>query len=577
MAGASDPDLDELRWTIGAARLIFGPHMNIQAPPNLSPGEYQALIDAGINDWGGVSPVTIDYVNPEAPWPHLDALREGTEQAGKTLVQRLPLYPEFCFDRERWLDPGLRAAVLRAIDASGHARCDPWCPGLDDAIAPPCSVAPCAASPLFTTAVDRVIEKSLAGAALSEAELVSLFEARGRSFDAVCAAADARRAQTSGDVVRYVVNRNINYTNVCGYRCQFCAFSKGRLALNLRGTPYDLDGEEVARRAREAWERGATEVCMQGGIHPDYTGETYLALVRAVKAAVPDLHVHAFSALEVTHGASTLGISIADYLRRLKETGLGTLPGTAAEILHDEVRKIICPDKLCTKSWLSVIESAHRVGLRTTATIMFGHIDAPRHWAAHLLEIRRLQERTGGFTEFVPLPFIHMEAPMYHKGAARRGPTSREAILMHAVSRLALHPLIPNIQVSWVKMGLAGVCAALRAGANDLGGTLMNESISRAAGTQHGQEMPPEAMDRMILSIGRVPRQRTTLYREAPEAQTVASYRAPPLTAIVQPAAMRYARLAETGAHFRDQQNPDAKPAARRSRSRKPADAAGLS
>ena len=575
MAGAPDPDLDELRWTIAAARLIFGPDMNIQAPPNLSPGEYSALIDAGINDWGGISPVTIDYVNPEAPWPHLDVLREQTERAGKTLVQRLPLYPEFCLERERWLDPGLRVPVLRAMDATGHARADPWCPGIDVSMTDSRGLAGGAASPLFTTPVDRVIDKSMAGGALNAAEITSLFEARGRSFDAVCTAADALRAEVSGNLVRYVVTRNINYTNVCGYRCQFCAFSKGKHAENLRGLPYDLDAEEVARRAREAWERGATEVCMQGGIHPDYTGETYLALLHAVKSAVPQLHVHAFSALEVTHGASTLGIPIHEYLGSLKEAGLGTLPGTAAEILHDEVRRIICPDKLSSQSWLSVIEAAHRAGLRTTATIMFGHIDAPRHWAAHLLEIRRLQERTGGFTEFVPLPFVHMEAPMYHKGAARRGPTSREALLMHAVSRLALHPLIPNIQVSWVKMGSSGACAALRAGANDLGGTLMNESISRAAGTQHGQEMPPEAMERMIGSIGRVPRQRTTLYRDVPEKQRMASYGARPLAALVQPPAMRYARLAETGAHSRNQRIPAGELPVCRAKMVKPADVAG--
>ena len=552
MAGARDPNVEELQWTIAVARLIFGPEMSIQAPPNLSPGEHEALLDAGVNDWGGVSPVTIDYVNPEAPWPQIDVLREHTERAGKTLVHRLPIYPKYALAPERWLDPSLRAKVLSAIDASGLARADAWSPGLDVAINVPRPTAPAIARG-GNTGVDRAIASAITGGALDDDEIVALFEARGSAYDAVCAAADALRASTSGDDVRYVVNRNINYTNVCGYRCTFCAFSKGRIAENLRGDSYDLDADEVARRVREAWQRGATEVCMQGGIHPDYTGETYLALLAAVKSAVPQMHVHAFSPLEVTHGATTLGIPMPEYLERLKGAGLGTLPGTAAEVLHEEVRRIICPDKLSTDEWLAVIEAAHRAGLRTTATIMFGHIDGPRHWAAHLNAIRRLQQRTGGFTEFVPLPFVHMEAPMYHKGAARRGPTSREAILMHAVARLALHPLITNIQVSWVKMGAAGVTAALRAGANDLGGTLMNESISRAAGTQHGQEMPPEAMDALIRAAGRVPQQRTTLYREVPEAQRAASYGALPLTAVLQPKALRYARLADTGAHARSE------------------------
>jgi FO synthase len=297
----------------------------------------------------------------------------------------------------------------------------------------------------------------------------------------------------------------------------------------LRGRPYDLTLDEIARRAREAWARGAVEVCLQGGIHPDYSGETYLAICRALKAAVPCLHVHAFSPLEITQGAATLGRTVADFLAELKAAGLGSLPGTAAEILDDEVRAIICPDKVSTAQWLAVIEAAHRLGLRTTATIMFGHVDTPRHWARHLLHLRRLQTRTSGFTEFVPLPFVPMEAPMQLRGQSRFGPTFREAVLMHAVARLALHPLIPNIQTSWVKMGPAGAAACLAAGANDLGGTLMNESITRAAGAAHGQEMPPEAMEQLIRSIGRNPWQRTTLYRPAPPERIAASFGAPPL------------------------------------------------
>jgi FO synthase len=325
------------------------------------------------------------------------------------------------------------------------------------------------------------------------------------------------------------VNRNINYTNVCTYRCHFCAFSKGKIGDSVRGPAYDLSFDEIARRVTEAWERGATEVCMQGGINPHYTGRTYLDIVRAVKSAEPRIHMHAFSPLEVSQGARTLGIPVTRFLERLRDAGLGTLPGTAAEILDDEIRAIICPDKLNTAEWLEVVESAHRVGLKTTSTIMFGHVERPRSWARHLLHLRDLQERTRGLTEFVPLPFVHMEAPIYLLGKARKGPTWREAILMHAVPRLALNPLVPNIQTSWVKLGPDGAARSLRAGANDLGGTLMNESISRAAGTQHGQEFRPEAMERLIVGLGRVPRQRTTLYEVADVATRDRSFGCAPL------------------------------------------------
>ena len=290
------------------------------------------------------------------------------------------------------------------------------------------------------------------------------------------------------------MNRNINYTNICTYRCRFCAFSKGRTHAALRGPAYDLDHAEILRRAGEAWARGATEVCLQGGIHPDYTGETYIGICGAIRAALPGMHIHAFSPLEVTQGAATLGLPLRDYLAQLRAAGLGTLPGTAAEILDDAIRAVICPDKVTTAEWLEVARTAHSLGLRSTATIMFGHVEGPLHWARHLLALRDLQTETGGFTEFVPLPFVHMEAPMYLRGQARRGPTFREALLMHSVARLVLNPHVTNIQTSWVKMGPEGAKRALQAGANDLGGTLMNESISRAAGTQHGQEVPPEAM-----------------------------------------------------------------------------------
>ncbi|HEY2445838.1 MAG TPA: 5-amino-6-(D-ribitylamino)uracil--L-tyrosine 4-hydroxyphenyl transferase CofH [Rhizomicrobium sp.] len=529
MAEADEPDLDELMWTIALVRLVFGPTMNIQAPPNLSANNHGRLIEAGINDWGGVSPVTPDHVNPEAPWPQLDALRCTTESRGKTLVERLAAYPSHCLDLAQWQDPGLHQHIRRHCDASGHARADIWTPG---ALAAPEWIP--ASERAIDSAVARAIDNSLQGTALSEDEITTLFSARGADFDAVCAAADRLRRSVNGDTVSYIVNRNINYTNVCTYKCGFCAFSKGKVSIDLRGIPYDLALDEVARRTKEAWDRGALEVCMQGGIHPDYTGDTYLELLRATKSAVPDIHVHAFSPLEVTHGAATLGLSIAGFLHELKEAGLGTLPGTAAEILDDEVRAIICPDKLSTREWLDVVATAHEVGLRTTSTVMYGHVESPRAWATHLAKLRELQRRTGGITEFVPLPFVHMEAPMYLRGQARRGPTFREAVLMHAVARLVLHPLVTNIQVSWVKMGPEGVKRCLEAGANDLGGTLMNESISRAAGTQHGQEWPAAEMDRLIHALGRHPRQRTTLYADAPAAQRRKSYEAADLAPPVQ-------------------------------------------
>jgi FO synthase len=518
MAHAPEPDLNELLWTIAVARILFGADMSVQAPPNLSPGVLPQIVNAGINDWGGVSPLTPDFVNPEAPWPHLEELAGETARAGKHLHERLTVYPAFARDLDTWVDPDLHERILELVDAEGAARSDDWCPGAE--VEPPAEVleaitrTPASVSPDIVDILDR----ARTGVDLSEAEIVRLFAARGDDFSAVVQAADALRAAVNGDTVTFVVNRNINYTNICYFKCQFCAFSKGKLSENLRGRPYDLSDEEIQRRTREAWDRGATEVCMQGGIHPEYTGDKYAEILEAVKAAVPDMHVHAFSPLEVWQGAATLEQGLETYLQRLKDAGLGTLPGTAAEILDDEVRQIICADKINTGQWLSVMEAAHNVGFRTTATIMYGHVERPEHWARHLLRIRELQKRTGGFTEFVPLPFVHMEAPMYLKGKARKGPTFREAVLMHAVARLALHPHIDNIQASWVKLGYAGVKACLNAGCNDLGGTLMNESISRAAGTQHGQETSPQLMIDMIEYAKRRPRQRTTLYEDvAPE------------------------------------------------------------
>jgi FO synthase len=371
--------------------------------------------------------------------------------------------------------------------------------------------------------VGRVLERAAGGQPLAEAEIARLFQARGRDFAAVCRAADALRAARCAETVTYVVNRNINYTNICTYGCKFCAFSKGRHSFEEREKPYDLSLDEIARRTREAWERGATEVCLQGGIRPGYTGKTYLSIVKAVKSAAPAIHVHAFSPLEIWHGAETLNLPLRDYLARLKAAGLSSLPGTAAEILDDEVRAVLCPDKIETAQWLQVMETAHAVGLRSTATIMFGHVDGYRHWARHLLRVRELQERTDGFTEFVPLPFVHMEAPIYLRGQARKGPTFREAVLMHAVARLALDPVIPNIQASWVKMGPDGAALCLAAGANDMGGVLMNESITRAAGAVHGQELSAADLEGLIHAAGRIPRRRSTLYGD-PLLMPAASY-----------------------------------------------------
>jgi FO synthase len=515
MANVPALSLDEHLRTIALARMIFPASMNIQAPPNLSPGALNRLIEAGINDWGGVSPVTPDHVNPEAPWPHLRVLDRATQAGGKRLVERLALYPAYCRASDRWVDQALRPALLGQIDADGWPRADEWSPGMNASLPsePRHLVSPAVA----TSRIGAILERATGGCELSESDIVNLFQARGNEFAAVCGSADALRRQVVGDVVSYVVTRNINYTNICSFRCQFCAFSKGKMSENLRGRPYNLSMAEVARRASEAWDRGATEVCMQGGIHPDFSGQTYLDLCRAVRSAVPGLHIHAFSPLEVHQGAATLGLPVTEFLCQLMDAGLGTLPGTAAEVLDDEVRAILCPDKIGTQRWLEIVRAAHGIGFKTTATIMYGHVDGYMHWARHLRQLRQLQDETGGFTEFVPLPFVHMEAPIYLKGRARRGPTFREAVLMHAVARLALHPLIPNIQTSWVKMGPEGVKACLQAGANDLGGTLMDETITRSAGAVHGQEMDPAAMESVIRSIGRKPRQRNTVYQGVPD------------------------------------------------------------
>lgn len=515
MADAPEPDVADQAWTIAMARVMFGSEMSIQAPPNLRPGELDQLLQAGINDWGGISPVTQDHVNPEAAWPQIDQLASQTERFGRHLLQRLPLVPSFVHQVDRWTAPSMARAIRHAADCGGYARTDEWFAGRGDKPSERSrrELVHTRVASMATADVAYILDRASNGVALSETEIVRLFEVEGENLRAVIQAANDLRKTVVGEPITYVRNCNINYTNICKYRCGFCAFAKGKTAANLRGPAYRLDADRVAERAREAWSRGATEVCMQGGIHPEYDGNTYLELISAVKKAVPEMHIHAFSPLEVLHGAQTLGLGIREYLTRLHAAGLRSLPGTAAEILDDEVRAILCPDKINTEQWLEVMRTAHEVGLRTTATIMFGHVERPQHWARHLLRIRALQSETGGFTEFVPLPYVHMESPIWHKGNARSGPTLREAVLVHAVSRLVFHTLIPNIQTSWVKMGREGATLCLEAGANDLGGTLMYESITRAAGGINGQLLDDPDLQVITAMVNRPLQQRNTLYQ----------------------------------------------------------------
>jgi FO synthase len=546
MHGAPPCPHEDYLDAIAMARLLLPADVHVQAPPNLS-DDFGVLLDAGIDDWGGVSPVTADHVNPERPWPALDRLRDATEGRGFTLAPRLTIYPEYALDPHSWLDERLRFPVLDRSDAAGLGRDDPgavfpqkvgdvrnvgdgaevvligrrssaWYSGADTE---PATLVPDTAPTDALTVTPRniphgAVAEVLDGVRLGHEpgidELVTLFAARGPEVEAVSQLADELRAATVGDVVTFVRNRNINYTNVCTFKCRFCGFSKGPLSLNLRGAPYLLTLEDIADRVREAWEVGATEVCLQGGIHPDFDGDYYIDVAHAVKAAAPNIHVHGFTALEVTEGARRLGEPLDVYLRRLMDAGLRSLPGTAAEILDDPVREILCPDKITTDEWLECHRVAHGVGLRSNITIMFGSVEQPLSWARHIVRTRELQKETGGFTEFVPLPFVHMAAPIYLQHRARRGPTWREVVLMHAVARIAYHGLIDNIQASWVKLGQSGAQQLLRAGVNDLGGTLMNESISRAAGASHGQGIEEDDFRALVEPLGRTLEQRTTLY-----------------------------------------------------------------
>ena len=530
---------DEYLWSIAAARIILPPSIHLQAPPNLS-DDFAVLLDAGIDDWGGVSPVTADHVNPERPWPALNKLRDATQTRDKVLAPRLTIYPEFATVPTKWLDDSLYFKVLDRSDAEGLGRDDPgqvwpekvtaadvvqdgaevilighrstqWYSGANNP--PPLLIsARNEGNKVKTGPVAEVLRGVELGQQVDQQQIVTLFGARGLEVDAVAALADQLRQQVVGDVVTWVHNRNINYTNVCTFKCKFCGFSKGPLSLNLRGTPYLLTLDDIAARASEAWDKGATEVTLQGGIHPDFDGDYYIDVARAVKDAVPQMHIHGFTALEVTEGAKRLGEPLHQYILRLKDAGLASLPGTAAEILDDDIRAIICSDKINTEEWLECHRVAHKAGLRSNITIMFGSVEHPISWAKHIVRTRDLQKETGGFTEFVGLPFVHMASPIYLQHKSRRGPTFRETVLMHAIARIAYHGLIDNIQVSWTKIGKAGAAQLLQAGCNDLGGTLMNENISRAAGASHGQEMTEDSFREIAEPLGRTLRQRSTLY-----------------------------------------------------------------
>lgn len=504
---------EDLLWTLSAARIIFGKDMNIQCPPNLNSDYLDQILDCGINDWGGVSPITIDHVNPESPWPQIEQLEKITNNKGMELVERLAIYPEYIEDQS-WYDKNLHSGILELSDSSRYGRHDQWRCG--ESLSIPASgkhdLWVNKISGDVSHEIKKILDKSIHGFDLDHDEITKLFHTRGDDYHLVLNHADRLRQKINGDEVTYVITRNINYTNICKYSCHFCAFSKGKTKENLRGKPYLINNDEVADRALEAWSKGAHEVCLQGGIHPHYDGYTYIDICKAIKERVPEIHIHAFSPLEVTHGASSLGLPIDEYLQKLKEAGLSTMPGTAAEILDDAVRENICPDKLTSEEWINVIKTAHRVGIKTTSTIMFGHTEKPADWSTHLIKLRDLQKETGGITEFIPLPYVSMESPMYKRGNSRPGPTFNEVLLMHAVSRIALNPHIKNIQASWVKLGKEGALSCLNAGVNDMGGTLMNESISRAAGSIHGQEFEANRMEEFIINSERRPQLRNTIY-----------------------------------------------------------------
>ncbi|MET9363764.1 bifunctional FO biosynthesis protein CofGH [Streptomyces sp. NPDC006632] len=552
MRGMPDADLDDLVATVAVARHIMGPAACLQAPPNLVAGEYGRLIGAGIDDWGGVSPVTIDHVNPERPWPRIEELAEKSGAAGFSLRERLCIYPEFVQRGEPWLDPRLLPHVRALADAEtgladegAAVRGLPWQEpdegftssgrtdlhhtidtegrtgdrreDFDSVYGDWAALREAAAPGMVPSRIDADVRQALSAAAddptkLSDDEALALLHADGEALDALCRIADDVRKSVTGDDVTYIVTRNINFTNVCYTGCRFCAFAQRRTDADA----YTLSLSQVADRAEQAWEVGAVEVCMQGGIHPDLPGTAYFDIARAVKERVPGMHVHAFSPMEVVNGATRTGMSVREWLTEAKASGLDSIPGTAAEILDDEVRWILTKGKLPTATWIEVVKTAHELGIRSSSTMMYGHVDQPRHWLGHFRTLARIQQETGGFTEFVTLPFIHTNAPVYLAGIARPGPTARDNRAVTAMARLLLHPHIPNIQTSWVKLGQEGAAEMLRSGANDLGGTLMEETISRMAGSSYGSYRSIKDLEAIAEAAGRPSRARTTLYGEVP-------------------------------------------------------------
>ncbi|MEU6604928.1 bifunctional FO biosynthesis protein CofGH [Streptomyces shenzhenensis] len=553
MRGMPDAELDELVAAVAVARHIMGPSACLQAPPNLVEAEYERLIGAGIDDWGGVSPLTIDHVNPERPWPQIEELAEKSAAVGFELRERLCVYPEFVRRGEPWLDPRLRPHVAALADPeTGLARAEARPAGLpwqepdeafvatgrtdlhrtidtegrtadrrddfDEVYGDWAALREAAVPGMAPERIDTDVRAALATAAddptrLTDAEALALLHADGPALDALTRIADDVRRAAVGDDVTYIVTRNINFTNVCYTGCRFCAFAQRRTDADA----YTLSLAQVADRAQQAWDVGAVEVCMQGGIHPDLPGTAYFDIARAVKERVPGMHVHAFSPMEVVNGATRTGLSIRDWLTAAKEAGLDSVPGTAAEILDDEVRWVLTKGKLPTATWIEVITTAHELGIRSSSTMMYGHVDQPRHWLGHLRTLARIQRETGGFTEFVTLPFIHTNAPVYLAGIARPGPTLRDNRAVTAMARLLLHPYIPNIQTSWVKLGAQGAAEMLRSGANDLGGTLMEETISRMAGSSYGSYKSVRDLVAVAEAAGRPARPRTTLYGQVPE------------------------------------------------------------
>ncbi|MBT2364964.1 bifunctional FO biosynthesis protein CofGH [Streptomyces sp. ISL-10] len=553
MRGMPDAELDELVATVAVARHIMGPSACLQAPPNLVDGEYARLIHAGIDDWGGVSPLTPDHVNPERPWPQIDQLAEKSAAEGFELRERLCVYPEFVRRGEPWLDPRLLPHVRALADPdSGLARPDVFPAGLpwqesdeaftatgrtdlhrtidsegrlhdrrddfDDVYGDWEALREAAAPGMVPQRIDTDVRQALRTAAddptrLTDDEALALLHADGPALDALTRVADDLRRSVVGDDVTYIVTRNINFTNVCYTGCRFCAFAQRRTDADA----YTLSLSQVADRAQQAWDVGAVEVCMQGGIHPDLPGTAYFDIARAVKERVPGMHVHAFSPMEVVNGASRTGMSVREWLAAAKEAGLDSIPGTAAEILDDEVRWVLTKGKLPAATWIDVVKTAHELGIRSSSTMMYGHVDQPRHWLGHLRTLARVQQETGGFTEFVTLPFIHTNAPVYLAGIARPGPTARDNRAVTAMARLLLHPHITNIQTSWVKLGAEGAAEMLRSGANDLGGTLMEETISRMAGSGYGSYRSVRDLKAIAEAAGRPAKPRTTLYGEVPQ------------------------------------------------------------